>query len=171
MASSTHIKNQEQMTEDERWMEFAIREAEQAFKRKEVPVGAIIVKEGRIIGKGYNQIESLKDPTAHAEMISITAAAMHMGDRRLEKCTLYVTLEPCPMCAGAIVLARLPRLVFGTTDPKAGACTTLYQIPQDKRLNQQVDDTCNVLEPRCSALLKDIFSKVRVQSMGKPGLN
>ena len=152
-------------------MEFALREAEQAFKRKEVPVGAIIVKDARIIGKGYNQIESLKDPTAHAEMIAITAAAMQVGDRRLEKCTLYVTLEPCPMCAGAVVLARLPRLVFGTADPKAGACTTLYQIPQDSRLNHQVDVKGNVLEAQCAALLKDFFSKVRIQSMGKPGLN
>jgi tRNA(adenine34) deaminase len=159
------------MTEDERWMEFALREAEQAFKRKEVPVGAIVVKDSRIIGKGYNQIESLKDPTAHAEIIAITAAAMHLGDRRLEQCTLYVTLEPCPMCAGAIVLARLPRLVYGTSDPKAGACTTLYQIPQDPRLNHQVDVAGNVLETRCSALLKDFFSKVRGQTMGKPGLN
>ena len=159
------------MTDDERWMEFALREAEQAFKRKEVPVGAIIVRETRIIGKGYNQIESLKDPTAHAEMIAITAAAMHIGDRRLEKCTLYVTLEPCPMCAGAIVLARLPRLVYDTADPKAGACTTLYQIPQDPRLNHKVDVVGNVLETRCSQLLKDFFSKVRGQTMGKPGLN
>jgi tRNA(adenine34) deaminase len=159
------------MTEDERWMEFALREAEQAFKRKEVPIGAIIVKDHRIIGKGYNQIESLKDPTAHAEMIAITAAAMHEGDRRLEGCALYVTLEPCPMCAGAIVLARVPRLVYGSPDPKAGACTTLYQIPQDPRLNHQVDVVGNVLEARCSALLKDFFSKVRSQTMGKPGLN
>jgi tRNA(adenine34) deaminase len=159
------------MTEDERWMEFALREAEQAFKRKEVPIGAVIVRDGRIIGKGYNQIESLKDPTAHAEMIAITAATMFVGDRRLEKCTLYVTLEPCPMCAGAIVLARLPRLVFGSTDPKAGACTTLYQIPQDKRLNHQVEVAGNVLDSRCAALLKDFFTKVRIQEIGKPGLN
>ena len=110
------------MTEDERWMDLAFREAEQAYRRKEVPVGAVIVHEHRIAGRGYNQIETLQDPTAHAEMIAITAAATTLGSRRLEGCTLYVTLEPCSMCAGAIVLARIPRLVFGAHDPKAGAC-------------------------------------------------
>jgi tRNA(adenine34) deaminase len=156
------------MTEDERWMEFALREAEQAFKRKEVPIGAVIVRDGRIIGKGYNQIESLKDPTAHAEIIAITAAATYVGDRRLEQCTMYVTLEPCPMCAGAIVLARLPRLVFGASDPKAGACGTLYNIPQDERLNHCVEVVGRVLEERCGQLLKDFFVKVRGNGMGKP---
>ena len=127
------------MTEDERWMESALREAEQAYKRKEVPIGAVIVHDGRIIGRGYNQIETLQDPTAHAEMIAITAAATALGSRRLDGCTLYVTLEPCAMCAGAIVLARIPRLVFGASDPKAGACGTLYNIVQDERLNHRVE--------------------------------
>ena len=121
-----------------RWMAYAIREAEQALKRKEVPVGAVIIHENRIIGRGYNQIESLQDPTAHAEMIAITAAATHQGSRRLEECTLYVTLEPCAMCAGAIVQARIPTLVFGAYDPKAGACGTLFNIVQDDRLNHRV---------------------------------
>lgn len=156
------------MTDDERWMEYALREAEQAYKRKEVPVGAILVRDGRIIGKGYNQIETLGDPTAHAEMIAITAGTTHVGDRRLEGCTLYVTLEPCVMCAGAIVLSRIQRLVYGAPDPKAGACGTLYNIVQDARLNHRVDLAGGILEDRCGVLLKDFFSKVRTNGMGKP---
>jgi tRNA(adenine34) deaminase len=149
------------MTEDERWMESALREAEQALKRKEVPIGAVIVHNGRIIGKGYNQIESLQDPTAHAEMIAITAAATSLGNRRLENCTLYVTLEPCAMCAGAIVLARVPRLVFGAYDPKAGACGTLLNIVQDNRLNHRAELAGGVLQERCGGLLSLFFQQIR----------
>jgi len=116
-------------------MRLALQEAEKAFEHEEVPVGALVVHKGRIIGKGYNQMELLQDPTAHAEMIAITAAANHLQSRRLEECTLYVTLEPCPMCAGAIVLSRIPTLVFGAYDSKAGACGTLFNIVEDKRLN------------------------------------
>jgi tRNA(adenine34) deaminase len=157
------------MTDDERWMEYALREAEQAYKRKEVPIGAVIVHDGRIIGKGYNQTESLNDPTAHAEMIAITAAATFLGDRRLLDCTLYVTLEPCPMCAGAIVLARIPRVVYGAWDPKAGACGTLFNIVQDDRLNHRVELAPGVLEERCGGLLKEFFLTVRTAGSGKPG--
>jgi tRNA(adenine34) deaminase len=149
------------MNEDERWMESAIREAEQAARRNEVPVGAVIVHEGRIIGRGYNQIETLQDPTAHAEMIAITAGATALGSRRLEGCTLYVTLEPCTMCAGAIVLARIPRLVFGAPDPKAGACGSLALVVQDPRLNHRVELSRGVLEERCSEVLKEFFSRLR----------
>ena len=156
------------MTEHERWMESAIKEAEQAYKRKEVPVGAVVVHEGRIIGRGYNQIESLQDPTAHAEMIAITAAATSLSSRRLENCTLYVTLEPCAMCAGAIVQARVPQLVFGAPDPKAGACGTLFNIVQDARLNHRVELVSGVLEERCSGVLKVFFTKVRSDEIGKP---
>ena len=156
------------MTEDERWMESAVREAEQAYKRKEVPIGAVVVHERRIIGRGYNQIETLQDPTAHAEMIAITAATTNLGSRRLEGCTIYVTLEPCTMCAGAIVLARIPRLIFGAADPKAGACGTLYNIVQDARLNHRVELIGGVMETRCGAILKDFFEKVRSNGMGKP---
>ena len=155
--------------EHERWMASAIREAEQAGKRKEVPVGAIIVRDNRIIGRGYNQIESLQDPTAHAEMIAITAAATHLESRRLEECTLYVTLEPCAMCAGAIVQARIPTLVFGAYDPKAGACGTLFNIVQDDRLNHRVATFGGIEESRCSAMLKDFFAGVRGNAVGKPG--
>ena len=157
------------MTDDERWMEYALREAEQARKRDEVPIGAVIIREARIIGRGYNQIETLNDPTAHAEIIAITAAAAHLGNRRLEDCTLYVTLEPCPMCAGAIVLARIPRLVFGAYDPKAGACGTLYNIVQDKRLNHRVEAVGRVLEERCAAVLTEFFGSKRQKNSGSPG--
>jgi tRNA(adenine34) deaminase len=153
------------MTEDERWMDSAIREAEQAYKRKEVPIGAVIVREGKIVGRGYNQTETLQDPTAHAEIIAITAAAATLGSRRFEGCTLYVTLEPCAMCAGAIVLARIPKLVFGAADPKAGACVTLYSIVRDRRLNHQVETVAGISEARSGALLKEFFGKVRENTL------
>jgi tRNA(adenine34) deaminase len=156
------------MTEDERWMESALREAEQAYRQKEVPIGALIVHEGKIIGRGYNQMETLRDPTAHAEMIAITAAANHLEGRRLEGCTLYVTLEPCPMCAGAIVQARIPRVVYGAWDPKAGSCGTLYNIIQDDRLNHRAELVKGVLEERCGGLLKEFFLQLRQSGMGKP---
>jgi len=145
----------------EYWMGIAIREAELALARKEVPVGAIIVRNGIIIGRGYNQIEILQDPTAHAEMIALTAAASYLKSRRLEKTAMYVTLEPCPMCAGAIVLARIPLLVFGAYDPKAGACTTLYTITNDTRLNHRVHTIGGILESKCSALLSEFFQQQR----------
>jgi tRNA(adenine34) deaminase len=156
------------MTEDEKWMEYALREAEQAMKRKEVPVGCVIISDNRIIGKGYNQIETLKDPTAHAEIIAITAAAAFLGSRRLENTTLYVTLEPCAMCAGAIVQARIPRLVFGAFDPKAGACGTLFNIVQDQRLNHRADVAGGILAERCGGLLSDFFKLVRGNGTDKP---
>jgi tRNA(adenine34) deaminase len=139
------------------WMDLALREAESAFDRGEVPVGAIVVKDGMVIGKGSNQTVMLEDPTAHAEMIALTAAASHLGSRWLEGCTMYVTLEPCPMCAGAIVLARLPALVFGSYDPKAGACTTLYTITNDTRLNHRVHTVGGVGEEKCADLLRRFF--------------
>ena len=138
-------------------MEFALKEAEVAARRKEVPVGAVVIHKGMLIGKGSNQIEMLQDPTAHAEIIAITAAAAHLSSRRLENCTMYVTLEPCPMCAGAIVLARMPFLVFGAYDPKTGACTTLYTITNDTRLNHRVHTVGGVLEEKCGVLLKGFF--------------
>jgi tRNA(adenine34) deaminase len=145
----------------EYWMELALREAELALKRDEVPVGAVIVHKGQVIGKGSNQIEMLQDPTAHAEMIAITAAASHLTSRRLAECTLYVTLEPCPMCAGAIVLARIPLLVYGASDPKTGAVSSLYTITNDSRLNHRVHTVCGVLEEKCSSLMKEFFLKKR----------
>lgn len=153
--------DRETLTEHERWMESALRQAERAFEEEEVPVGAVVVHEGRIIGKGYNQNERLKDPTAHAEIIAITAAANALGDKRLDGCTLYVTLEPCAMCAGAIVLARIPVLVFGAYDAKAGACGTLMNIVEDPRLNHRVHVVPGVLDTRSTALLKSFFGTLR----------
>ena len=149
-------------TEHERWMELALRQAERAFDDDEVPVGAVVVRQGAVLGKGYNQVERLKDPTAHAEILAITAAANAIGDKRLEGCTLYVTLEPCAMCAGAIVLARLPVLVFGAYDPKAGACGTLFNVVEDTRLNHTVHVIPGVLDYKSSALLKGFFGNARV---------
>ncbi len=144
-------------------MRAAIAEAGLALDEGEVPIGAVVVHDGRIIGRGHNQRETLNDPTAHAEMIAITAAASHLQSWRLEGCTLYVTLEPCAMCAGAIVLARLERLVFGPADPKAGACVTLYSIPTDERLNHRATITQSVLADACAALLQDFFAAQRAR--------
>jgi len=142
-------------------MKQALREAEKAFEEDEVPVGAVVVHEGRVIGRGYNQVERLQDPTAHAEMIALTAAATSLNSRRLEDCTLYVTLEPCPMCAGAIVLSRISTLVFAAFDPKAGACGTLMNIVVDKRLNHSVHVISGVCDKESEELLKGFFGRVR----------
>ncbi len=143
-------------------MELALQEAGLATAADEVPVGAVVVSlEQGIIARAHNQRETLQDPTAHAEMIAITQAAQALGSWRLEQCVLYVTLEPCPMCAGAIVLARLPFVVYGCTDPKAGACETLYQITTDARLNHRAAVLGGVLAQRCSAVLTDFFAAKR----------
>jgi tRNA(adenine34) deaminase len=149
------------MTQHEQWMKQALREAERAYEQDEVPVGAVVVHQGKVIGRGYNQIERLQDPTAHAEMIAITAASNHLESRRLEDCTLYVTLEPCPMCAGAIVLSRIPTLVFAAFDPKAGACGTLYNIVHDKRLNHTVHVLSGICDRESEELLKGFFGRIR----------
>jgi len=147
--------------EHERWMGLAIAEAEEAVREGEVPVGAIIVHEGRVIGRGHNRTEALQDPTAHAEILAIGAAAEALGSWRLEGATLYVTLEPCFMCAGAIVLARIDRLVFGTTDPKAGACVSLAGVVRDPRLNHRADVLHGIREIECRDLLETFFLKKR----------
>ena len=149
----------------ERWMRAALELARQAYDEGEVPIGAVIVHNDRIIGEGYNQRESLKDPTAHAEMIAITQAAQSLESWRLLDCTIYVTLEPCPMCAGAIVLARIPTVIYGTTDPKAGACHSLFQITDDARLNHRAAVLGGVLQPECKALLQEFFAQQR--TLGK----
>jgi len=149
------------MTPDEHWMREALRQAELAAAEEEIPVGAVAVLNGRIIGRGYNRTEALQDPTAHAEVLAITAAANAIGSRRLEGVTLYVTLEPCCMCAGALVLARVERLVFGAWDPKAGACGTLYNIPQDERLNHRLVVQGGVLQEECGAILSKFFKTLR----------
>lgn len=149
---------------DRRFMEQALAEARKALESDDVPVGAIVVRDGQIIGRGHNQRERLADPTAHAEMIALTAAAAAIGRWRLEGCTLYVTLEPCPMCAGALVLARVQRLVFGAFDPKGGACGSLYNIPQDPRLNHRLEVTGGVLAGQCAELLRDFFRRRRMEN-------
>ena len=148
-------------------MEMALEEARRAADIDEVPVGAVIVSfERGVIGRAYNQREQLRDPTAHAEMIAITQAADALGSWRLENCVLYVTLEPCPMCAGAIVLARLPMVVYGTADPKAGACDTLYRITSDARLNHRAQVIGGVLAQQCGSVLSEFFSKKRREQKG-----
>ena len=154
---------------DRRFMKIALREAERAFETGEVPVGAVVVHNGEIVGKGYNQVERLGDPTAHAEIIAITAACETLGDKFLTDCTLYVTLEPCAMCAGAIVLARLRRLVFGALDEKLGAASTLYNLVQDPRLNHRVELLTGLEADRCAALLRAFFQQKRGPL--PPGLN
>ena len=149
----------------ERWMRAALELARQAYDEGEVPIGAVIVHNDRIIGEGYNQRESLKDPTAHAEMIAITQAANSLESWRLLDCTIYVTLEPCPMCAGAIVLARIPTVIYGTTDPKAGACHSLFQITEDSRLNHRATVLGGVLQQECKGLLQEFFAQQR--ALGK----
>jgi len=143
-------------------MEMALEEAARAADADEVPVGCVLVSPSRgVLARAHNQRETLQDPTAHAEMIAITQAATALGSWRLDGCILYVTLEPCPMCAGAIVLARLPLVVYGCTDPKAGACDTLYHIPTDPRLNHRARVVGGVLAGRCAAVLSDFFAAKR----------
>ncbi|MFN4112107.1 MAG: tRNA adenosine(34) deaminase TadA [Ignavibacteria bacterium] len=143
------------------FMKQALREAEKAYERNEVPIGAVIVFEDKIIGKGYNQTLSLKDPTAHAEMIAITSAANYLQDYRLEGCKIYVTLEPCPMCAGALVNARISQLFFSVFDPKAGACGTLFNITHNKALNHQIKTFSGLLENESKSLLQAFFAGLR----------
>lgn len=154
------------MNTPEYWMQAAIYAAKEAEAINEVPIGAIVVHKGKIIGKGYNTRETSLDPTAHAEIIAIRQASIALGAWRLLDCILYVTLEPCPMCAGAIVQARLPKVVFGTTDPKAGCAGTLMNLLQDPRFNHQVEVVEGVLQPECSELLSGFFRKLRKQSKG-----
>ena len=145
----------------ESFMRLALAEAEAAFAENEVPVGAVIVHSGRVIGTAHNQREQLRDPTAHAEMIAITQAAESLGSWRLEGCTLYVTLEPCAMCAGAIVQARIPQVVYGALDPKAGAVQTLYQLLSDRRLNHTCQVVSGVLDAQCGEILTRFFQAQR----------
>ena len=147
--------------DDERFMQIALNEAEKAAEEGETPIGAVAVLNGKIIAKARNKREIWNDPTAHAEIIALKKSAKKLNRWRLTGLTLYVTLEPCAMCAGAMVLARIDRLVYGCTDPKAGACGTLYNILQDKRLNHQVEITTGVMEKECSALLKKFFKQLR----------
>ena len=146
-------------------MKFALEQALAAYEADEVPVGAIIVRDDRIIAAAFNQCEQLRDPTAHAEMIAITQAAESIGDWRLERCILYVTLEPCPMCAGAILQARIPIVVYGAADPKGGAVGSMFNLLQDSRLNHMAQVVPGVMGLECGNLLTEFFRQKR--SMGK----
>jgi tRNA(adenine34) deaminase len=150
---------------DQIFMRQACGLARQAAEEDEVPVGAVVVRANRVIGAGWNQRESLKDPTAHAEMIAITQAAASIESWRLEQCTLYVTLEPCPMCAGAILQSRIDRVVYGARDPKAGAVDSLFRMLDDPRLNHRAAVTSGVMADTCGAMLSEFFRSKR--EMGK----
>ena len=150
--------------EDEQFMRMAIEQARIAQENGDVPIGAIIVYKNQIIGKAYNQREQLQDPTAHAEIIALTQAAAALENWHLNGCTMYVTLEPCPMCAGALVLARMDRLVYGCDDPKAGACKSLYNIVTDGRLNHRLEVTSGVLQEQCREQLQEFFAKRRTEN-------
>ncbi len=149
------------MVEHEKWMEQAFLEAEKAYQKKEVPVGAVVVYENRIIGRGHNLIETLQDPTAHAEILAITAAANYLASWRLDQASLYVTLEPCPMCAGAILNARIQAIVYGAGDPRWGACGSAIDILRNDRLHSAVSVIPGILQARCESILKDFFAKLR----------
>ena len=142
-------------------MRAALAEAEAAAALGEIPIGAVIVREGELIATGHNLRETERDPTAHAEMVAIRRAAARLGAWRLTGTTLYVTIEPCPMCAGALVLARIERLVYGAADPKAGACGTLWNLVQDPRLNHRLAVTAGVLEEECRAVIQAFFRRLR----------
>jgi len=145
----------------EHFMKLALEEAEQAIREGEVPVGAVIVHENQLIASAHNQREQLHDPTAHAEMIAITQAAEARQSWRLDECTLYVTLEPCPMCAGAILQARIPTVVYGAADPKAGAVHTLYHLLDDRRLNHCCAVVSGVMAEQCGEILSRFFQQQR----------
>ncbi len=147
--------------DDEAGMQAALREARESLARDEVPVGCVVVHEGQVVGRGHNQVEGLNDATAHAEILAIGAASNALGSWRLSDCTLYVTLEPCAMCAGAIVLARLGRLVYGATDPKAGACGSVLDVIGEQKLNHRVAVTHGVLAGECGELLREFFAARR----------
>ena len=152
--------------DDQHWMTEAIAEARRAEALGEVPVGAVVVQEGKVIGRGHNLRESSQDPTAHAEMIALREAAEQLGSWRVLDSTIYVTLEPCPMCAGALVNARVPRVVWGCDDPKAGATRTLYKLGEDPRLNHRFESVPGVLDAECAALLRGFFANIRAKNAG-----
>lgn len=146
---------------DQKFMREALKLAENAYLKDEVPVGAVIVYQNRIVGKGFNQVEMLRDPTAHAEMLAISAACTTLNNKFLEGCTLYVTLEPCVMCAGAAVWSRLDRIVFGAMDEKAGGCGTVFNLAANRKLNHRVQIVQGILEYECEEILKKFFKEKR----------
>ena len=156
------------METHEEYMRIAIEEAKIAASLGESPIGAVIVQDGKVVGRGHNTTETAKDPTCHAEMNAIRDAARNLRGWRLPHCSMYVTLEPCSMCAGAIVLARIEQLYIGTADPKSGACGSLRNIVSDERLNHRVEVHTGVLQEECSGLLKDFFKQLRKKKNKTP---
>ncbi|TDO95020.1 tRNA(adenine34) deaminase [Halanaerobium saccharolyticum] len=154
------------MEDDIKYMQMALAEARKAYHRAEVPIGAVVVCDDQVVGRGFNLREQTQDPTSHAEMIALREAAANEDSWRLEDCQLYVTLEPCPMCAGAILQSRIKRLVYGASDPKAGAVRSLYQLLDDNRFNHQVEVEAGVLEKESAQLLKDFFRELRLRKDG-----
>lgn len=142
-------------------MQYALREADKAYEKEEIPIGAVVVFENRIIGKGYNQVESLRDPTAHAEILAITSAAGYLSSKVLLGCSMYVTLEPCSMCAGAIVLAKMENLYFGAFDNKSGACGSVLNITNNSALNHKLNVTGGILDAQCGEILRSFFEVKR----------
>lgn len=147
------------------FMREALKLAERAFEADEVPIGAVIVHENKIIAKAYNQVETLKDPTAHAEMIAITQACHTLSQKWLHECTMYVTIEPCSMCAGALVLSRIKKIQFGAKDPKTGACGSVVDIVRHNKLNHQIEVANGLMTEECGALLSDFFKKKRQKNL------
>ena len=149
------------MAEHEKWIEQALIEAEKAYKREEVPVGAVVVFENKIVGRGYNLTETLQDPTAHAEILAITAAANSLASWRLNDTSIYVTLEPCTMCAGAIILSRISKVIFGAPDPRMGAAGSVINVFSNPDLNANVDVVGGILQDECEGILKSFFENLR----------
>jgi len=147
--------------DDRNYMELALEEATKGLVKDEVPVGALVVHQGKIIGMGYNRREELQEPTSHAEILALREASASLGSWRLDDCTLYVTLEPCIMCTGAIIQARVPRLVFGCHDPKGGAVESLYRLCDDPRLNHSVEITSGIMKEQCARILSGFFISLR----------
>lgn len=147
--------------EDHSFMQEALVEAQKAYALEEVPIGAVVVKDGQVIGRGFNSREQDHDPTAHAEIVAIKAASQHLGGWRLSDCDLYVTIEPCPMCAGAIMNARIKRVFFGARDPKAGCAGSLMNILTDQRFNHQTEVYSGLLADVCAEMMKSFFRKLR----------
>lgn len=171
MAEKVHIQGMSVMKTkrdikdigDTSYMKEALKEAQKAHDKDEVPIGCVIVHNGRIIARAHNQIETLRDPTAHAEMIAITCASASLGTKWLKDCYVYVTIEPCLMCAGALVLARIKRLIFGIRDPKSGAFGSVHDILKSERLNHRFKVTSGILEPDCSLIISEFFKKKRIK--------
>lgn len=144
-------------------MKEALKEAQTAYKKGEIPIGAVVEKDGIIVGRGHNLTETLKDPTAHAEMLALREAAKTLGGWRLPQCSLYVTCEPCAMCAGALVWARIKKVYIGTMDPKAGACGSVFNIIQEEKLNHFVEIEAGIMERECSDIIKAFFRELRLR--------